>query len=93
MNLLKAGVEDAVIEKHIPVVKKDGDKINVVVGEVAHPMDEDHYIEWITLVTESETKTVFLDPGDAPEANFVSSVESGTVYAYCNLHGLWKVKV
>jgi len=93
MILLVAGVEDAAVEKHIPVVELKDGKITVQVGEVEHPMDEDHYIEWITLITKSETKTVYLAPGDEPQTIFDSVEKVGMVYAYCNLHGLWKIEL
>lgn len=92
MKLLEAGVEDAAVEKHIPFVSRNDDGIRVQIGEVLHPMDEEHYIEWITIVANNKTKTVFLAPSDAPEAQFTTTAERITVYAYCNLHGLWKVE-
>ena len=90
MKLLESGVEDAALEKHVPFVTRDEKGIHVQVGEMLHPMDEDHYIQWITLVSQNKTKTVFLSPGDNPEAIFESTSEKVTIYAYCNLHGLWK---
>jgi superoxide reductase len=90
MKLLAANVEDAATEKHVPIVERTEEGIVVKVGEVDHPMTPEHYIEWIELVTENKTWTVYLAPGDAPRAIFDSTVESITVYAYCNLHGLWK---
>ncbi len=93
MKLLEAGTEDAALEKHVPFVTRDEKGIHVQVGEVMHPMDDDHYIEWITLVTQNKTKTIFLSPRDNPEAIFDSTSEQVTVYAYCNLHGLWSVSL
>jgi superoxide reductase len=90
MNLLTANTEDAATEKHVPVVERTEDGIVVRVGEVDHPMTDDHYIEWITLVTNNKSKTVYLAPGDEPKAIFSSTAEKVTVYEYCNLHGLWK---
>jgi len=93
MTLLVAGVEDAAVEKHVPTVEQKDGKIIVRVGEVEHPMEAEHYIEWITLVTKDETKTVYLAPNDKPQAIFESVEKAGTAYAYCNLHGLWKVEM
>ncbi len=93
MDLLSANTQDAATEKHVPVVIRTGEGIEVRVGEVDHPMNDDHYIEWITLVTQNKTKTIYLAPGDEPKAIFETTVESGNVYAYCNLHGLWKNKI
>ena len=92
MAELKAGVTDAAVEKHVPVYTVDGNKVNVVVGEVSHPMLEEHFIEWITLNTNKGVYRKKLNPGDEPKAAFCltegEAVEE--VYAYCNLHGLWK---
>ncbi len=90
MTLLKENVTDAAQEKHVPVIEKTDAGYTVRVGSVAHPMVEEHYIEWIELLADGKAYRQFLEPGDAPEATF--SVEGDAVSAreYCNLHGLWK---
>lgn len=88
---LKAGSTDAAVEKHVPVVTVSGAKVDVVVGSVAHPMAEEHYIEWIALETNQGFQIKNLKPGQEPKAAFALA-EGETVvkaYAYCNLHGLW----
>lgn len=92
MKLLVAGEEDtAAKEKHVPVVKKDGQKIIVNVGSVDHPMVDEHYIEFIVLATETKAYVSYLAPGQKPMAEFVlADDEAYEVYEYCNLHGLWK---
>jgi len=90
MEKLVAGSVDAAAEKHVPAVTRDGNKLCVKVGEVEHPMLEAHYIEWIALATEDRVCIKYLKPGEAPEASFcLAEGVQGTVYAYCNLHGLW----
>lgn len=94
MELLVADSTDAATEKHVPALKVEGDELVVTVGEVEHPMTEEHYIEWIALATEGSLKIKYLKPGDKPQAKFYAKcAEGGTVYAYCNLHGLWKAEV
>jgi len=89
MVKLEPNTVDASQEKHVPVaVRKDG-KIIVEVGSVIHPMAEDHYIQWIALVSDNRVERVDLSPGDEPKAEFEDR-GNGVVYAYCNLHGLWK---
>lgn len=89
---LKAGVTDAAQEKHVPVVTKKCKQVKVDVGSVTHPMSAEHYIEWIVLETEKGYQVKYLTPTDAPACTF--SITDGdkyvAVYAYCNLHGLWK---
>ena len=92
MELLVANTVDAAVEKHVPVYKKEDDKIIVSVGEVIHPMIEEHYIMWIALVSNNKVTRVDLLPNEAPEAVF-NYVENAEIYAYCNLHGLWKATV
>ena len=94
MTELVPGSVDAAAEKHVPVICVDGDKVTVSVGSVAHPMAEEHFIEWIYLQTERGGQRKCLAPGEAPEAVFALSGEKPVAaYAYCNLHGLWKADV
>jgi superoxide reductase len=83
---------DAAKEKHVPVIKKTDSGVKISVGEVAHPMEEDHYIEWIEMKMIKADKIVkkYLKPGDAPEIECPSGGKDVEVRAYCNLHGLWK---
>ncbi len=90
MKLLKEGEIDAATEKHVPVVEKVDGGFKVKVGEVAHPMEEKHYIEWIEVIAGSKAYRQFLKPGDAPEAIFNIEAENVTAREYCNVHGLWK---
>lgn len=92
MTELIPGTTDAAVEKHVPVYTVEGGKVLVTVGEVEHPMAEEHYIEWISLQTKSGNQRKQLAPGDAPKACFAicEGDEVEAVYAYCNLHGLWK---
>ncbi|MDD2889501.1 MAG: desulfoferrodoxin [bacterium] len=90
MELLKEKTEDVGKEKHIPVIEKSENTINVKVGAIPHPMEEKHYIEWVELITGEGTLLKFLKPSDKPEVEF--EVKSATVWArvYCNVHGFWK---
>ena len=90
--LVEPNTTDAATEKHVPVVEqqRDGHVLNVTVGEVEHPMTEEHYIEWIALEAEGRLEIHYLKPGQTPTTFFAGGVKAGIVYAYCNLHGLWK---
>lgn len=90
MTKLEANSTDAAQEKHVPVVTAENGKIVVKVGSAAHPMLPEHHIEWIALATEDSVTIKYLKPGMEPCAEFAQAT-SGTAYAYCNLHGLWKV--
>ena len=94
MAELKANTTDAAVEKHVPVVQKNGNLVEVSVGSVTHPMEEKHFIEWIALETKETTALKSLKPGDAPKAVFALTDGDDVVraYAYCNLHGLWADK-
>ena len=91
---LKANTTDAAVEKHVPVVSKNGNSVEVKVGSVAHPMEEKHYIEWILLETKNANQFKMLNSGDEPKAVFAlnDSDEVLNAYAYCNLPGLWAEK-
>lgn len=92
---LVAGAVDAAQEKHVPVVTVDGDCAHVNVGSVDHPMEDDHYIQFICAVTDSSYAIHSLHPGNEPKADFrIAKGESlKAVYELCNIHGLWKVEL
>ncbi len=91
MVLQKENTVDAAKEKHVPVLEDNGTTINVKVGSVAHPMADDHYIEWIEVINGDYVNRKYLKPGDKPEAPFYLHNQPGIVIrAYCNKHGLWK---
>ncbi len=92
MTQLVPNTSDGAHEKHVPVARREGDKVIVNVGSVDHPMLEQHFIEWIALQTESGNQRKSLKPGDKPAAEFLVDPDDKivAVYAYCNLHGLWK---
>ncbi len=92
MKELIPGTTDASLEKHVPVFEVRDNKVFVTVGEVAHPMTQEHHIEWISIQTNNGNQRKGLKPGQEPKAVFAlcdgDKVEA--VYAYCNLHSLWK---
>jgi superoxide reductase len=91
MTELVPGSVDASQEKHVPVVTVEGNTVTVEIGAVAHPMTEEHYIEWIYLETTNGGQRKALKPGEAPKATFaLTDGKPVSAYAYCNLHGLWR---
>ena len=90
MKLFKENTVDAAKEKHVPVVEKTGEGVKVKVGEVPHPMEEKHYIEWVEIIVDGKAYRQFLNPGESPEAVFGIKAEGVTAREFCNLHGLWK---
>jgi superoxide reductase len=92
MEEIIAGTVEASKEKHIPVYTVNGNEVTVRIGSVDHPMQDVHYIEWVVLQTKFGNQRRTLNPNDAPEVKFalLPNDEVVAVYAYCNLHGLWK---
>ena len=91
MKELVPNTVEASGEKHIPAVQVGNGIVEVNVGSVDHPMADVHWIEWVQLVTDKGSYRKQLNPGEAPKAFFLLSDEKPlAVYAYCNLHGLWK---
>ena len=92
MKLLVPGTSDGAAEKHVPVYETKDGKVFVKVGSAEHPMTEAHYIEWIAIETNQGVQRKNLTPSSKPQAEFalVSGETVKDVYAYCNLHGLWK---
>ena len=94
MKELTANTTDAAVEKHVPVIVSDGFRIRVKIGEAAHPMTEEHLIQWVYAQTTEGGHRKVLKAGDAPEVCFdlTENEKLIAVYAYCNLHGLWKTE-
>ncbi len=95
MQELVPGTTDGATEKHVPVVKIEGNKVTVRISSVEHPMVEAHFIEWIVLETRRGFQKKELKPGEKPEAEFLLPEGEAAVaaYEYCNLHGLWKAEI
>jgi len=90
MELLPEKTADAGLEKHVPVVEATGRGTRVKVGAVPHPMEENHYIEWIEVITDGTSCRRFLKPGNQPEAEFETGAQEVAAREYCSVHGLWK---
>jgi superoxide reductase len=92
MTEIIPGTTDASVEKHVPVYQVKDNKVFVTVGSVEHPMVPEHYIEWVSLQTKLGNQRKELKPGDAPKVCFAlcEDDEIEAIYAYCNLHSLWK---
>ena len=89
MKTIKSNSVDASIEKHMPTYEITDDKIIV---KVNHVMEEEHYIEWICLLTDKKEEYMYFLPGDKAIATF-DKVSSGKIYSYCNKHGLWLTEI
>jgi len=91
MELLEASTQDQGYEKHVPVIEKEEDVVRVKIGSVEHPMEEEHYIEWVELIADGKRCRKFLNPGDKPEAVFpYAEAKELSAREYCNVHGLWQ---
>lgn len=101
MKLMESKKEDKGGEKHVPVIEKipgnvcdEKDGVKVKVGEVSHPMKEEHFIEWIEINTvDGKSGKKFLSPDSKPEVIFQTRKEIESVRAYCNIHGLWSLEL
>ena len=92
MELLAEKTEDVGLEKHVPVIEKTETGYLVKVGSIPHPIEENHYIEWIELIADGKYCRKFLKPGEKPEVFFEVKAEKFSAREYCNIHGLWKSK-
>ncbi len=89
---LVSGTSDGTYEKHVPQFTAKGKLVTVTIGEVEHPMAAEHFIEWVVVQTTKGFSQKFLQPGEKPCAKFhlTDDEDFKAVYAYCNIHGLWK---
>lgn len=95
MNELVANTTEASVEKHIPVVNIDNNKVKIQVGSTLHPMTQEHHISWIYLLTTQggQRKSLEIDNDPIVEFALIENDKLLEVYAYCNLHGLWKLEL
>ena len=94
MKQLEPGTVEASAEKHIPVVSVKDGLVEVCIGSVAHPMTEEHSILWVYLQTSRGGQRKCLPVDGEPKVSFaLADEEPVAVYAYCNLHGLWKAEI
>ena len=94
MNLIPSKTQEEGNEKHKPIIKANAEGVTIKVGSIPHPMEEEHYIEWIEIFTDKGRAKKFLKPGEPPEIKFPikTQIEQISARAYCNVHGLWSSK-
>lgn len=95
MSDLVPNTSDGAVEKHVPVISVSGSSVKVDIGSVPHPMTEEHFIPWVYIQTAKGGQRKNLAPNDKPSVDFVLTEDDSleVVFAYCNLHGLWKAEV
>lgn len=92
MQEIIPGTSDGAQEKHVPIYNVNGESVTVSVGEIEHPMTPEHHIEWVCIETNYGFQLIKLDPNTSPQISFslLKGDKVKAVYAFCNLHGLWK---
>lgn len=90
MKLLEENSKGEYADKHAPIIEKNAEGVKIKVGSVEHPMEENHYIEWIEISTGKGESKKFLNPGEKPEAVFPVKTNITKARMFCNVHGLWK---
>lgn len=90
MKKLIANTVDADTEKHMPIIEKTNNGFLIKIGSAPHPMQKEHYIQWISLIADNKSYRKFLKPNDKPEAEFCLIADKVNAHAYCNIHGLWE---
>jgi len=90
MEKLVAKTADEGKEKHVPVIEEIEGGVKVKVVSVPHPMEDNHYIEWIEVIADGKAYRQFLNPGDAPEAEFAVEATQISAREHCNKHGMWE---
>jgi len=90
MKIIEEKIKEIGNEKHKPIIEKNKEGVLIKVGSIPHPMEPNHYIEWIEISTDRGESKKFLNPEDSPEAMFPVKAKKIKARAYCNVHGLWK---
>lgn len=95
MQLQVPNTTDAAAEKHVPFFVKKDDELEIRIGSVLHPMTDEHYIQFIEVISEGEKyiKRKYLSPGeDSIFPLRCYDIGPLTARELCNLHGLWEAK-
>ena len=90
MELFQEKNTDIGLEKHVPIIEMIDSGVKVKVGDTPHPMEEQHYIEWVEIIADGTSYRKFLKPGNKPEIIFKVSPQQVNAREYCSIHGLWK---
>ena len=94
MTELIPNTVDAAFEKHLPDITVSGDNLIVQIGSTPHPMEEKHHICFVYVETKRGGQRKNFQIGEEPKLTFTFvDDEPIAVYAYCNLHGLWKTEI
>ena len=89
MKKIEPNIVDAAVEKHVPNYEVIDNEIIVTVN---HVMENEHYIEWIAIASDSKIGKKFLKPNQKAIVTF-PYIKGSKIYAYCNKHGLWSQDV
>ena len=94
MTELVPNTVEASVEKHLPAVTVTGDSLSVQIGSTLHPKEDAHHIVFVFVETKRGGQRKSINVGEDPKLsfNFVDD-KPIAVYAYCNLHGLWKTEI
>ncbi len=86
---LRAGGDNG--REHALAIARTGNSYKVHVGSHVHPMEAQHYIEWIELIADGQTYRLFLRPGGQARAAFRVKAEQVSARALCSVHGLYSL--
>ena len=92
MERLPLKTQDLGSEKHVPVIEKQGDEITIKIGSEPHPMENDHYVQFVEAIANDNKylKRKYFNAGDEPILKFKCECKEGiSAREYCNIHGLW----
>lgn len=93
MTILKVQDNEALEDTHLPVINRKDGRLFAYTGAYDHPMEPDHYIEWMALQSEKDTRICYFHPGETPSVPLKPGEGVIAVYSYCNQHGLWKTEI
>lgn len=95
MEELVPNSTNAAVEKHMPVLSAENGVLKVCVGEVEHPSIEKHWIPFVAVKAGDLVLRRSINATEKPEAIFPLGDFKGEVevYAWCNLHGIWKATI
>lgn len=95
MMKLEPKSKDNGTEKHLPYVTwLDDCTLRVNIGSVDHPMEDGHHIVFVCLEMKDGVELRRVEGKRKAKVDFKCCREEAVaVYAWCNIHGLWKTSL
>lgn len=94
LKMLPKTNDENFAEKHVPVFNETEAGLEIKVGSIPHPMENEHYIMFMEAISKDKNSMLlqYLYPNDEPKTVIRDIQEVENALEFCNIHGLWEEK-